>query len=467
MPPSAVDALRTLPVEDLLLPVLVQLAVVIAAARLAGVASRRFGQPSVVGEIVAGLVLGPSVFGALFPEAFRVVFLPSLPGVDDAVTRAAFPKVFEVLKEIGLIFLLFLIGLDFDYEHLKMKGPAAVAIMAVGTALPFALGAGLAPLVHPYLEVHDRTGRPVPLAPLTLFLGTALSITALPVLGRMLIEMGVNRTRLAAVVVTAAAVGDAIGWILLASVAAVARAEFSTAETLVMVALTVAFFALMQFAARPLLVRYFRASLAASGGQLSLSATAALLVVLLLCAMATNRVGIFAVFGAFVLGAVLSDQHQLRAAILARVRDFVTAFFLPIFFTYTGLRTEIGALGGPTLWLIAGVVIAAAVVGKVVGCGLAARLTGFPPKEAAVVGVMMNTRGLMELIVINLGYDLGVIPKSLFCILVLMAVVTTVMTTPLVLRLRHGTEIEEPLARSGFLKPEVAPEGTEREKVTT
>jgi Kef-type K+ transport system membrane component KefB len=452
---GAALALQKLHVEDLLLPVLIQLAVIIVAARLAGIAARKLGQPAVVGEIVAGLMLGPSLFGVLFPGAFAFVFSPHLPGVEDALTRAAFPKVFEVLKELGLIFLLFLIGLEFDFGHLKLKGRAAAAVCAAGVALPFALGAGLAPVIHGHLEPHEGTGLPVPLFALTLFLGTALSITALPVLGRVLVELGLTRTKLATVVITAAAVGDAVGWTLLASVAAVAKAEYDPLATAKMVGLVVAFFALMFFAARPVLVRYFRASLAKSDGELSLNAFVVLLTVLLLCATATSVIGVFAIFGAFILGAVLSDQEQFREAVSARLRDFVTAFFLPVFFTYTGLRTDVTSLSGATAWLVCGAVTAAALFGKIAGCGAAARLTGFSVKESAIIGVMMNTRGLMELIVINVGYDLGVIPKSLFCGLVLMAVLTNVMTTPLVLLLRHGTELEEPIRRSGFPGPAV------------
>jgi Kef-type K+ transport system membrane component KefB len=448
---TAALALRKLHVEDLLLPVLLQLTVIIAVARLAGIVARRIGQPTVVGEIVAGLMLGPSLFGALFPDAFAFVFKPHLPGIDEELTRAAFPKIFEVLKEIGLILLLFLIGLEFEFGHLRVKGRSALTICIVGVILPFALGFGMAPVIHGYLEPHPVTGHPVPLFAMTLFLGTALSITALPILGRMLIELGANRTRLAAVVITAAAVGDAFGWILLASVAAVAKHEFDPFGTARMIGLTLAFFAFMYFVARPLLIRYFQASLAKSGGQLSLNALAVLLVALLLCAMATGAIGIFAIFGAFILGAMLSDQHQFREAVLPRIRDFVTAFFLPIFFTYTGLRTEISLLSGTTMWLICAAVIAAALFGKIVGCGVAARLTGFSGRESVLIGVMMNTRALMELIVINVGYDLGVIPQSLFVMLVLMAILTTIMTTPILLLLRHGTELEEPIRRSGFL----------------
>ncbi|QEL14607.1 cation:proton antiporter [Limnoglobus roseus] len=447
---SAVTAFRKLDVESLLLPVMVQLIVIILVARAFGGLFRRFHQPAVVGEMVAGIVMGPSLFGALFPEMFQLVFKPHLEHVPDALTNAAFPKIFTALAQIGLILLLFLIGLEFEFHHLKAKGTAAVLICVVGIAVPFLLGVGLARVIHPELEPHPEKGV-VPIFGLTLFLGMALSITALPVLGRMLLEMGVTRTRIAVVAIAAAAIGDAVGWVLLAAVSALAQSSFDPAATLTMIGLTVAFFAAMLFVVRPLAGRYFRWSLAANHGQFSLNAMAVLLVLMLLSATATNVIGIFAIFGAFALGAVLSDQTEFREAVTARLRDFVTAFFLPIFFTYTGLRTEISSLTTPTHWLICGGVILTAILGKLGACGLTARLTGFSAKESVILGAMMNTRGLMELIVINVGYDLGVIPKSLFCILVLMAVVTTVMTTPILLRLRHGTEIDGPMKQSGFL----------------
>jgi Kef-type K+ transport system membrane component KefB len=449
------QALRTLPAEALLVPVLVQLAVILVAARAAGVAARRLGQPTVVGEILAGLLLGPSFLGWIAPGAYAFVFQPTLPGVDDALTRVTVTKIFETLKELGLVFLLFLIGLEFDFTHLRVRGRSAVAIMVVGTALPFALGAGLGPVIHGFLEPHPITGRLVPIFALTLFLGTALSVTALPVLGRMLVEWGVQRTRLAAVAIAAAAAGDAIGWVLLAAVAAAAKpgtgGGFDWAHTGAMAGLTVALILFVVFAVRPVLGRYFDRSLRAHNGSLSPTAFVVTIVAVLLAALATSLTGLFAIFGAFVLGAALSDRPAYRAAVTARVRDFVTGFFLPIFFTYTGLRTEVTTLADGTGWLICLVVVAAAVAGKLLGCGLAARATGFPAREAFLVGILMNTRGLMELVVANLGFALGVIPKSLFCTLVILTVVTTVMTTPLVMWLRKGTELDDAIRAGGFL----------------
>ena len=456
---DAARSLARLDVEHLLLPVLVQLIVIIAAARLFGALARRLKQPSVVGEIVAGLLLGPSLLGWLAPDLFTALFRPPLEGVDPALADAMLVKVFTVIAQLGLIFLLFLVGLEFEGGHVRAHGRAAVLISVAGLAVPFALGAALAPFIHPHLEAHPVAGA-VSLPGLTLFLGVALSITAIPVLGRIMMELQITRTRLGAITMTAAAVDDAIGWILLATVAAVVRSHFDPLETLRMVGLTIGFALLMFLVVRPLLVRYFAASLRASGGDLSSTAFAALLVALFLSAVATNLIGIFAVFGAFALGAALSDQEDLRHAVAAKLHNVVTGFFVPVFFTYTGLRTDVSGIHGTALWLICLAVIAAGVIGKLMGCGIAARLSGFTWKESGIIGAMMNSRGLMALIAINVGFELGVVPKSLFSILILMALVTTALTTPLLLLLRKGTEIEGPIARSGFLGKEPAAEDT-------
>jgi Kef-type K+ transport system membrane component KefB len=454
------ESLVRLDVEHLLLPVLVQLVVIIAAARLFGAAARRVGQPSVVGEIAAGLLLGPSLLGWLAPDVFAAVFRPALPGVEQPLADAVLPKIFTTVAQFGLIFLLFLVGLEFEFDHVRAHGRSAVLISITGILVPFALGAGLAQLIHPHLEPHPKAG-PVSLTGLTLFMGVALSITAIPVLGRIMMELHVTRTRLGAITITAAAVDDAVGWILLASVAAVVRSNFDPLETLRMAGLTVAFALAMWFVVRPVLVRYFAYSLRANRGRLSATGLAVLLVGVLLAAIATNLIGIFAVFGAFLLGAVLSDQAELRHAAHAKLHDIVTSFFVPVFFTYTGLRTDVTAIPGGPAWLICALIVFAAVAGKLLGCGLAARAGGFTWKESGIIGAMMNARGLMALIAINLGYELGVVPRSLFCMLVIMALATTVLTTPLLLLLRKGTEIEGPIARSGFLGEDFTAETAE------
>lgn len=447
---STFDPLARLSADDLMFPVLVQLAVIVAVARLGGLAARRLGQPAVVGEIIAGLLLGPSLFKAVLPGVWAAVFEPALPGVPAEVAAAAFPKILQVLAELGVILLLFLIGLEFHVEHLKVKGWSALAVAAAGVVLPFAAGAGLGPLIHPHLEPHPTAG-PVPVVGLTLFLGLALSVTAIPTLGIILFELGITRTRVGTVVLAAAAAADIAVWVLLAAVGPLVKpggGEFSWAGPGLMLAWAVGFGVVLLVVVRPLLGRYLDHALRSSGGQLGVTPLAVLLVGVLLCGVATNRIGISAVFGALLFGAILADRPGLREAVSARLRDVVTTFLLPVFFTATGLRTDVGALGG--LWWVAGVVFVAAAGGKLIGCTVAARLTGFGWKEAGAVAALMNTRGLIALVVINIGYDMGVVPKSLFACLVLMTVATTLLAAPLLLLLRQGTELEEPMRAAGW-----------------
>jgi Kef-type K+ transport system membrane component KefB len=450
--PSILEQMKSVSVEDLLLPLLLQAALILGTARIFAVLFRRLGQPAVVGEIVAGLILGPSALGRLFPEAFRVLFHPTLGGLPPEASDLLLGRVLNSLAEIGLLLLLFLIGLEFDLGHLRWNGPPAVAVSLAGTAVPFALGVGLG------AWMHAQVASDIPWLPFVLFLGTATAITAIPVLGRILLDLGISRARLSSVVLAAAAVGDAGGWILLASVAALARsyradgAAFDPTQTAVMVSATAGFGLGMFLLARPLLVRFARRAVGPEG-EMSLEALTATLVVLLLCAAVTNLIGIFAVFGAFTLGAVLSGEHAFRDAVNRRLRDLVTVFFLPLFFAYTGLRTRVDALDTWHLWGLTAAVFAVAVLGKFGGCSLAAWLGGLSRREAACVGALMNTRGLMELVVINVGKDLGVIPDSVYCMLVLMAIGTTLMTTPLLLLLMRGTELEPLVRQSGFLRP--------------
>lgn len=438
-------ALRHLSVEDLLLPLLLQLAIIIGAARLFAILFRKLGQPSVVGEIAAGLILGPSVLGRLFPGLFQAIFHPTTAEMPAVLFDSLMGWILTTLSQLGLIFLLFLIGLEFDFGHLRWQGKAALGISLAGIALPFGLGFGLAHLMHPQVAPS------IPVFEFSLFLATALSITALPILGRMMMELNITRTRLGTITISAAAVDDAMGWILLAATAAIVRAEFRLVDSLRMTASTVAFGAFMILVARPLLCRWIRSTLRRHEGVLTVNNLALLLMVLFGCAMVTNLIGIFAIFGAFILGAVLSTEEQFRLAVNQRLRDLVTAFFLPIFFAYTGLRTDVGTLGSTALWSFCCLLTLAAIVGKLGGCGVAAWLGGFSLRESVCVGTLMNTRALMALIVINVGKDLGVIPDSVFCMLILMALVTTFMTTPLLLRLVSGTELEPHIRQSGFL----------------
>jgi len=421
----------------LLLQVLLQLVVIIAAARVMAVLFRRLGQPYVVGEIAAGLLLGPSCFGRLFPEVSARLFSPEVA------------PIFTVLSQIGLILLLFVIGLEFDFSHLRARGSAAAAISLTGIAMPFGLGLILAFIMHPHV-LHLPNGDPIPRGGFMLFMGVAMSITAIPILGRMMIELNMTRTRLGTITITSAAIDDAMGWILLATISSAVRAGFQPSDTLRMLGETLLFLGAMIWIIGPALRRLIRYELGRNQGRLGPNLLAGVLVGLLLCAIATERIGIFAIFGAFLLGTVLSPVREFHKQFSSQLSAFLTAFFLPIFFTYTGLRTNIGTLQTSTQWWMLAGVLGAAIFGKLGGCATAARLTGFSSRESLIIGTMMNTRALMELVVINVGRDLGVISDDVFCMLVIMALVTTMITTPLMRRLYVGTELEPFIQRSGF-----------------
>jgi Kef-type K+ transport system membrane component KefB len=431
--------------ESSLRPLLVQLVVIIVAARVGAIVARWFRQPAVVGEIMAGLVLGPSAFGALAPEVFGAVFRSAAGGgavgLDASLTS---------FSQVGLVLLLFLIGIEFDFSHIRRQGRLAAAVSASGVAVPFSMGLALAWAMAPRLDALGATG-PIDPRAFGLFLGTAMSITAIPILGRILIEMGLQHTPLGATVIAAAACDDAIGWTLLAGVSAVAVGNFEMAGVVRMIAATMAFTAFALLVLRPLLLPRLERAVDAAG-RLPAGGLSLVLALVLVAAWITSQIGIFAIFGSFLLGAALSGSPRLREAVASHFTDFVTVFFLPIFFTYTGLRTSIGSLAGLEAWGWCAAVFAVAVLGKWGGCGLAARLGGLPAGEAACVGVLMNTRALMELIVVNVGLDLGVIPPAVYCMLVLMAIGTTIMATPLTTRLLRGSPYEQTLVARGFLR---------------
>ncbi len=371
-------------VEDTLLKVLIQLTLILVLSRIFAIVFRKLGQPAVVGETAAGLALGPSLFGHFCPELSKQIFDPSVD------------QVFKMFSQLGLILLLFLVGLEFDFSHLKKYGRSSLLISLAGIVLPFGLGWVLARHLHASLQLE------VPLTGFALFMGTAMSITAIPVLARIMMELNITPTRLGAITITAAAVDDASGWIMLASVSAMVRSSFSLFNTAVMAAETIAFAGFVLIVLKPLLARLLRG--AVQNGKLSVNWLAAIFALLFLCAIATNLIGIFAIFG--------------------------------------------------TLWLAAGLVSACAIAGKFGGCTVAARVSGFSWRESSCIGAMMNTRGLMELVVINAGYELHVIPESVYCMLVLMAVTTTVMTVPVLLRIMKGTELEPWINKSSFVAKE-------------
>ncbi len=419
---ASAHALAVHQTEALLFFTLLQLTVIILAARLGGEVAHRIGQSPAVGEIIVGILLGPSLFGLLAPEVFAYVF------------RSTPPAPMQMLSQIGLILLMFQIGLEFDFAHLMDRHHRrAVSYVATASMVtPFALGFGFgyftAPLLSPGVD---------PIAS-ALFIATAFSITALPILGRMMIEFKITRQPIGVIAISAAAINDVVGWLLLALVTALALTQFSAADFGLKVLLVAGFFLTWWFLMRPLMKRLIRISQAgrapmgekAGRGRLTHNLLGIMLAGIFVSAITTYQLGIFAIFGGFMMGVILHDEHEFIEAWKERIGHFVMVFFLPIFFTYTGLRTHIGSMDSAAAWGWCLLLIALATLGKFGGSYVAARWAGLSHQEGKVLGIMMNTRALMELIVINVGYDLGVISQQVFTMLVLMAIFSTVITTP-------------------------------------
>jgi len=403
--------------ETLLFFTLLQLTVIVLAARIGGEIAQRLGQSSVVGEIVIGILLGPSLFGLLAPELFQYVF------------HSGAPEPMQMLSQIGLVLLMFQIGLEFDFSHLseRRNRRAMLWVAAASLIAPFALGYGIGKISAPILSPGAH---PVASA---LFIATAFSITALPILGRIMMEFDMTRTPIGVIAISAAAINDVIGWLLLALITTLTLSDFDAAGFALKVTLVLAFFAVSWFGVRPLMKRILH-RFDAQSGALTNNLLGIVLAAIFLSAMTTYQLGIFAIFGGFMMGVLLHDEHAFVATWRARISPFVMVFFLPIFFTYTGLRTNIGSLDSAAAWGWCVLIVFLATLGKFGGAYLAARIAGLSHIESKILGIMMNTRALMELIVINVGYDLGVISQQMFTILVIMAIFSTVITSPLLRR---------------------------------
>ena len=412
--------------ELLLFFTLLQLSIIVVAARLAGNLAVRWGNSRAVGEIVAGILLGPSLFGLLWPEGFEFVF------------RSAPAEPMNILSQVGLILLLFQIGLEFNFSHLREpRNRRAVARIAlVGEIFPFVLGFAFgqfsAPMIFPQGNALGYS----------LFCGTAFSITALPVLGRIMLELNLHRTKVGVVAISASAINDVVGWLLLAVVSALTVAQFSPGTFAIKVLMLLVYVAVCWWVIRPLLIKLI-GRFRVTATSLPLDLLGIVLAVMFVSGMMTYKIGIFAIFGGFMIGVLLHDQRELTAGWRDKVGNFVNVFFVPIFFTYTGLRTDIGLLDGWQMWGWCVLLLALATLGKFGGCYWAARWAGMDKTEALGIGIMMNTRALMELIVINVGYDLGVIPQSVFTMLVIMAIVSTIITTPALKRWLDVRSVEE------------------------
>ena len=398
--------------ELILFYTLLELTIIVVAGRVGGALARRIGQSAAVGEIIVGILLGPSLFGLLAPHAFGFVF------------HSAPPEPLTVLSNLGLVLLMFQIGMEFDFSHLtEPVNRSAVLRISIGClALPFAGGFGLGMLIAHGAPPAARINT-------ALFVATALSITALPILGRIMMDLNLTRTRLGVVAISAAAVNDVVGWLLLAFVTTLTASEFVPSRFALRVAMVGAFGLVSVLVVRPLLKKAIRSS-PPRNGKMSANLLGAILAVIFIAAMTTYQIGIFAIFGGFMMGVILYDESELVTAWRDRLGDFVTVFFLPIFFTYTGLRTSIGGLDTSADWGLCAAIVAVATVSKLGGAYFMARRCGFDHPQSAMIGFMMNTRALMELIVLNVGLDLGVITPKLFTMLVIMAIVSTIITTP-------------------------------------
>lgn len=410
---------------DILVHVLLALVAVILASRALGAVFRYLQQPPVIGEVIAGILLGPSLLGRISPSAYGYLLPP---------TVAPF---LGIIAQVGAILYMFLVGLELDTGLLRKKTHATLAISHASIIAPFLLGSLLALWIYPKLSSND-----VPFSVFAMFMGVSMSVTAFPVLARILTDRNMHRSRMGVVALTCAAVDDVSAWCLLAFVVSVVQARVGGA--VLTIGLSIGYIAFMFIVARPLILRLVRAQ-EARPHDLTQSATAAVFIGLLLSSLATEYIGIHAVFGAFLLGAVIPHDSFLAKDLTKRLEDTVVVLFLPTFFAYTGMRTQIGLVSGVEQWLICGLVILVACAGKFGGSAVAARLAGLSWRDSAALGVLMNTRGLMELIVLNIGLDLRVISPTLFAMLVLMALVTTLATTPVLHLLTRGrTTDEEP-----------------------
>ncbi|MGB8685321.1 MAG: cation:proton antiporter, partial [Candidatus Binatus sp.] len=422
--------------EGDLLHVLLALVVVIATARAMGWVFHSAKQPPVVGEILAGIVLGPSLLGRLVPSAEGYLF-PGMVG-----------PYLNIIAQVGVILYMFLVGLELDPALLRKRGHATVAISHASIVLPFLLGAVIALYLYPKLSTSD-----VPFTCFSLFLGVSMSVTAFPVLARILTDRGIHKTRMGAIALTCAAVDDVTAWCMLAFVVGVARAEASGAVATIAMAL--GFIVLMIVVVRPVMVRL--SLLYGNRGRLTQGVMASVFIALLISASATELIGIHAVFGAFALGAVIPHDSGMAREMTDRLEDIVIVLLLPAFFAYTGLRTQIGLVNGYEQWMMCALIIAVASIGKFGGSAIAARITGLNWRDSSALGVLMNTRGLMELIVLNIGLEMNVISPTLFAMLVIMALITTFATTPILhlITRRQVPEIE-PMPELGTFSPEPA-----------
>jgi len=389
---------------------LLQVIVIVLAARTLGHLCRRIGQPPVIGEMIAGILLGPSLLGLIAPAAESFVF------------PAASLGPLRMLSQIGVILFLFVVGIELDVQHLRKMAHAAVMVSHASIIVPFFLGTAFALLIY-----HKLASPGTPFSAFALFMGVSMSITAFPVLARIIEERRMAGSHLGATAIACAAVDDVTAWCLLAVVVALAKAD-GLGGSLLTICLTLLFIAAMLFLVRPRMSRLVERMPHIHTGTVFL---AAILTFVFASALFTEVIGIHALFGAFLAGVCMPQDAGLRRFLRDRLETVSSTFLLPLFFAFTGLRTQVGLLDDWTSWLLCGAVIVVAIAGKLGGSMAAARWTGMSWGDSVSLGALMNTRGLVELVVLNLGYDLGILPPRIFAMMVLMALTTTFMAGPL------------------------------------
>jgi Kef-type K+ transport system membrane component KefB len=389
---------------------LTQIIVILIFAALFRRLFRWMAQPPVMGEMVAGIVLGPSVLGLLFPQAMAFLFPPESL------------ETLRLLSQIGVVIFMFLVGMELNIQHLRDKGTSAVMISHASIIVPFLLGAGLSVFLY-----RDLASPGTSFHAFALFIGVAMSITAFPVLARILEDRKLSQTHLGAIAITCAAVDDVTAWCILALVIALVKATGVEISAITII-LTLSFAGAMFFLVRPQLARVIKEPDTTSHRRRLIPL---ILAFLLACALITETIGIHALFGAFLAGVVMPPSNEFRIFLKDKLEAFGSYALLPLFFVFTGLRTQIGLLTDLNDWLMCGVIILVAIAGKLGGSMLMARWTGMSWSHSFAIGTLMNTRGLVELVVLNIGYDLGILSGRIFAMMVLMALVTTFMTGPL------------------------------------
>jgi len=390
--------------------ILAQIITILIVSRIFAFIFHKIHQPSVIGEIIAGIALGPSLLGVISPEFSATLFPESSLGN------------LNLLSQIGLILFMFMVGIELDIQVIRNKVKDAIVVSNAGIIIPFTLGLALAYFIYEHFAPRN-----VPFLSFGLFLGLAMSITAFPVLARIVQERGLHRTRIGNLVITCAAADDITAWCLLAAIIAIAKAG-SFISSLYIIILAIVYVIIMIKIVRPFLKRV--GDIHDSRENMSKQVVAIFFLTLLISSYTTEIIGIHALFGAFLAGTIMPENAKFRNTFIQKIEDVALVLLLPLFFVFTGLRTQIGLLNDQYLWKVTGLIILVAIVGKFVGSALASRIMGQNWRDSLTIGALMNTRGLMELVVLNIGYDLGILSPEVFSMMVIMALVTTFMTGP-------------------------------------